>query len=171
MHNLVRKCNLILGHCCSSSTSDFLSYQPVYQRSRWPGSITIPFYRSIRTLLAAACFHDSVKSGQDGRDDEHPDTGFSREYFFKCPDNDKEYKVFGESHIDEIAEKHGLKVLANIPIDPKISAACDAGMIELFDGNWFDSVAEGLASQIGELGERRGKWRDCKRRNGAKSRP
>jgi len=62
-------------------------------------------------------------------------------------------------------------VLANIPIDPKISAACDAGMIELFDGNWFDSVAEGLASQIGELGERRGKWRDCKRRNGAKSRP
>ena len=31
--------------------------------------------------------------------------------YFKCPDNDKEYKVFGESHIDEIAEKHGLKVL------------------------------------------------------------
>ncbi|HHY68762.1 MAG TPA: Mrp/NBP35 family ATP-binding protein [Bacillota bacterium] len=74
--------------------------------------------------------------------------------YFKCPDNDKEYKVFGESHIDEIAEKHGLKVLANIPIDPKISAACDAGMIELFDGNWFDSFAEGLASQICELEEK-----------------
>jgi len=62
--------------------------------------------------------------------------------YFKCPDNGKEYKVFGESHIDEIAEKHHLEVLARIPIDPRISNACDKGMIELFDGNWFDSIAK-----------------------------
>jgi Mrp family chromosome partitioning ATPase len=64
--------------------------------------------------------------------------------YFKCPDNGKEYKVFGESHISEIAEKHDLKVLATLPIDPKISAACDKGMIELFEGNWFDSIAKTL---------------------------
>ncbi|NLV86180.1 MAG: Mrp/NBP35 family ATP-binding protein [Clostridiales bacterium] len=68
--------------------------------------------------------------------------------YFKCPDNGKDYKVFGESHIDEIAEKQGLKVMAKLPIDPKISAACDAGMIELFDGNWFDTIAEQLAKQV-----------------------
>jgi len=62
--------------------------------------------------------------------------------YFKCPDNDKEYKVFGESHIEEIAQKHKLKVLAKLPIDPKISAACDKGMIELFEGDWLDSVAK-----------------------------
>lgn len=62
--------------------------------------------------------------------------------YFKCPDNGKDYKIFGDSHIEEIAEKHNLKVLAKLPIDPKISAACDKGMIELFDGNWFDSVAK-----------------------------
>ena len=28
--------------------------------------------------------------------------------YFKCPDNDKDYKIFGESHIEEIAEKHNL---------------------------------------------------------------
>ncbi|NLN65768.1 MAG: Mrp/NBP35 family ATP-binding protein [Clostridiaceae bacterium] len=66
--------------------------------------------------------------------------------FFKCPDNGKEYKVFGESHIDEVASSHNLEVLARLPIDPKISAACDKGMIELFSGDWFDSVAKLLES-------------------------
>jgi Mrp family chromosome partitioning ATPase len=66
--------------------------------------------------------------------------------YFRCPDNGKDYHIFGESHVDEIAEKHGLKVLAKLPIDPKISAACDAGMIELFDGSWFDAAGELLAS-------------------------
>jgi Mrp family chromosome partitioning ATPase len=62
--------------------------------------------------------------------------------YFKCPDNGKEYKIFGDSHIDEIAEKHNLKVLAKLPIDPKISSACDKGMIELFDGDWFDHLSK-----------------------------
>lgn len=60
--------------------------------------------------------------------------------FFKCPDNNKEYKIFGDSHIEEIAEKHNLKVLAKLPIDPKISAACDKGTIEFYDGSWLDSI-------------------------------
>lgn len=64
--------------------------------------------------------------------------------YFKCPDNGKEYQIFGDSHIEEIADKHNLKVLAKLPIDPKISAACDKGMIELFDGNWLDPVSEVL---------------------------
>ncbi len=62
--------------------------------------------------------------------------------YFRCPDNDKEYQIFGNSHIEEIAEKHNLKVLAKLPIDPKISAACDSGMIEFYAGNWMDPVAE-----------------------------
>ena len=60
--------------------------------------------------------------------------------YFKCPDNDKEYKIFGESHIDEIAEKHNLKVLAKLPIDPKISAACDKGMPDF--GHPFSGLAK-----------------------------
>ena len=64
--------------------------------------------------------------------------------YFKCPDNDKEYNIFGESHIEEIAKKHNLKVLAKLPIDPKISAACDKGLIELFDGVWLNPVGEVL---------------------------
>ncbi|NLO10118.1 MAG: Mrp/NBP35 family ATP-binding protein [Clostridiales bacterium] len=62
--------------------------------------------------------------------------------YFTCPDNGKDYQIFGESHIDEIADKHKLKVLAKLPIDPRISTACDRGMIELFDGDWLDSIVD-----------------------------
>lgn len=70
--------------------------------------------------------------------------------YFTCPDNGKDYHIFGDSHIEEIADNHNLKVLAKLPIDPKISAACDKGMIELFDGNWFDPVAKILAEKMEE---------------------
>jgi len=62
--------------------------------------------------------------------------------YFKCPDCDKEHKIFGDSHIEEIAEEHNIEVLGKLPIDPKISVACDRGMIELFDGNWLEPVAD-----------------------------
>ncbi len=61
--------------------------------------------------------------------------------YFRCPDNGKDYQIFGDSHIEEIAQKHNLKVLAKLPIDPKLAAACDKGMIELFDGDWLESLA------------------------------
>lgn len=70
--------------------------------------------------------------------------------YFKCPDNDKEYKIFGESHIEEIAEKFNLKVMAKLPIDPKISEACDEGIIELYDGNWLDPAVKILEDLGGE---------------------
>ena len=60
--------------------------------------------------------------------------------YFACPDCGKQIKVFGESHIDEIAAKHGVDTVARIPIDPKLPAAVDAGLIELFDGNWLDEL-------------------------------
>ena len=65
--------------------------------------------------------------------------------YFLCPDNNKEYKIFGESHIDEIAKQHDIKVLGKIPIDPRISTASDKGMIELFEGSWLDDAAEYLS--------------------------
>lgn len=54
--------------------------------------------------------------------------------YFLCPDNQKKYKVFGESHIDVVAEHHNLEVLAKLPIDPLLSEACDNGMIEAYQG-------------------------------------
>ncbi len=70
--------------------------------------------------------------------------------YVKCPDCGKEIKLFGDSHIDETAEKHELKVIGKIPVDPKLAGACDAGMIELFDGDWLEGINEILESMIDE---------------------
>ncbi len=50
--------------------------------------------------------------------------------YLECPDCGKKIQVFGQSRIDETAEKHGLPVLAKLPIDPRLAEAVDAGDIE-----------------------------------------
>jgi len=65
--------------------------------------------------------------------------------YFKCPENNREYKIFGDSHIEEIAQEYHLKVLAKLPIDPEISDACDKGRIEFYNGDWLEQIALNLA--------------------------
>ena len=67
--------------------------------------------------------------------------------YITCPDCGKEIHIFGESHIDEIAQKHGVETVARMPIDPKLAAACDAGTIESFNGAWLDGVLEKLTTE------------------------
>ncbi len=62
--------------------------------------------------------------------------------YFKCPDTGKDYQIFGNSHIEEIAEKHGLNILAKLPIDPDMALSCDRGLIELYDETCFMYAAE-----------------------------
>ena len=57
--------------------------------------------------------------------------------YFTCPDNGKQYKIFGESHMDAVASAHGIPVLAKLPIDPALAAACDAGAIEGITQDWL----------------------------------
>lgn len=60
--------------------------------------------------------------------------------YVTCPDCNKQIRIFGESHIAEIAQKHDVKHIASLPIDPKLAAACDAGDIESFQGDWLDDI-------------------------------
>ena len=60
--------------------------------------------------------------------------------YVACPDCGKQIHVFGESHPEALAQRHGIPITAKIPMDPKLAAACDKGMIELFDGNWLDAL-------------------------------
>lgn len=60
--------------------------------------------------------------------------------YFKCSGCNEEHKIFGESQIEKIASEFNLKVLAKLPIDPKLAAACDKGVIELFDSQWLEPV-------------------------------
>ncbi|MBQ8418282.1 MAG: Mrp/NBP35 family ATP-binding protein [Phascolarctobacterium sp.] len=64
--------------------------------------------------------------------------------YFHCPDNGKDYKIFGESHLEETAAAYGLKVLAQLPIDPAIAKACDSGKAEEISLPEIDKCCEYL---------------------------
>ena len=64
--------------------------------------------------------------------------------YVKCPDCDKQIKIFGESHIEEIAEKYGYPLLAKMPIDPTLASLVDAGRIEDMNVNYLDGAIEVL---------------------------
>ena len=62
--------------------------------------------------------------------------------YYICPDCGARHSIYGESHIDGIAAKHGIPVTARLPIDPKFAAACDKGTIELFENDALDQIAD-----------------------------
>lgn len=70
--------------------------------------------------------------------------------YFTCPNCNEKHSIFGESHIEELAAKYGIKEISKLPFNNKIAAACDEGMIELFDGDWLDNLADSFEKLIAE---------------------
>ena len=64
--------------------------------------------------------------------------------YLECPDCKKHIYVFGESHVEQAAQENGLKVLAQIPIDPKIAQMVDGGRVEYIEMPWFEKAAEAV---------------------------
>ena len=64
--------------------------------------------------------------------------------YVKCPDCDKIIKIFGDSHIEDIASKHGYPLLAKMPIDPSLASLVDAGRIEDMNVSYLDGAVEVL---------------------------
>ena len=62
--------------------------------------------------------------------------------YVKCPDCNKEIKVFGESNIAAIAQNYGLPVLARIPMEQNMSVSIDNGDIESLDVDYVDAAAD-----------------------------
>ena len=64
--------------------------------------------------------------------------------YFECPDCKSKHSIFGESHIDEIAARHGIASVSKLPIDPAIASACDKGEIEAVDAPWLAELSASL---------------------------
>ena len=74
-----------------------------------------------------------------------PVVGLVENYsYFQCPDCGKQHAIFGESKLEQVAENMGIPVLARLPIDPALAAACDNGTIEEYPVNYLADVAERL---------------------------
>ena len=68
--------------------------------------------------------------------------------YFECPDCKKRHSIYGESHLEEIAAKHGIKNIARLPIDPELAKVCDNGLVELFEGDWLDELSDKIEEDV-----------------------
>lgn len=66
--------------------------------------------------------------------------------YYECPDCGKRHKIYGDSHIEDIAKEYGIPVIAQIPINSELAKHCDQGTIELFEGDWMDAAANQIAT-------------------------
>lgn len=64
--------------------------------------------------------------------------------YFKAPDTGKEYKIFGESHIEEVCKENNLDLLARLAINPDLAKLMDQGRIEEADISPFKQMIEKL---------------------------
>ena len=61
--------------------------------------------------------------------------------WYTCPDCGKKHYPFGEGKTLAVAEAYSLPVLARLPIDPDVAAACDRGEVEQVISDWVDGAA------------------------------
>ena len=74
-----------------------------------------------------------------------PVLGFVENYsYLECPDCGRKIKVFGEGHLDEVAQNLGLPVLARLPIDPKVAEAYDNGLMETINTDLVNPVIDAI---------------------------
>lgn len=70
--------------------------------------------------------------------------------YFKCPDCGKVHHIFGKSHAEEIAKKHGIETYCQLPVDPDLAAAVDAGEIEFVMEDGLDPIVSMLRKKDGK---------------------
>lgn len=61
--------------------------------------------------------------------------------YAECPDCGKKIPVFGENHIADVAAQYHVPVLAQMPINPALAAACDNGTVEELDCSYLSDAA------------------------------
>ena len=64
--------------------------------------------------------------------------------YYECSHCGERSEIFGRSHIDETAHRFNIPAAARLPINPKLAAASDAGLIEIYEGDWLNGITEFL---------------------------
>ena len=61
-----------------------------------------------------------------------------------CPDCGKKIPLFGESRAEEVAKEYGVPLLAKVPMDGKLTALMDKGVIELMENDYIAPAADAV---------------------------
>ena len=62
--------------------------------------------------------------------------------YVKCPDCGREIKIFGESHIEEIAQEIQVPVLGKMPIDMDMAQKADHGAFHEIHNQYIEKAVE-----------------------------
>ncbi|MGN0404730.1 MAG: P-loop NTPase [Bariatricus sp.] len=62
--------------------------------------------------------------------------------YFECPTCHDRHRIYGDSHVDELAQEYHIGAVAKLPIDPKIAALCDSGKAEEIQADWLNDILE-----------------------------
>ncbi|MBO5778797.1 MAG: Mrp/NBP35 family ATP-binding protein [Clostridia bacterium] len=57
--------------------------------------------------------------------------------YFVCPDCGKQHKIYGDSHLENVAATYNLPILGRLPIDPTLATLCDGGAIETVSADFL----------------------------------
>lgn len=64
--------------------------------------------------------------------------------YVKCPDCGRELKIFGESHVDEVAAELNIPVFGKLPIEPEMAKAADAGRFYETENPYLKDAVDAL---------------------------
>jgi Mrp family chromosome partitioning ATPase len=59
-----------------------------------------------------------------------------------CPHCGEQMKIYGQSHVEEVAAKFDVPIISRLPIDPVVTDLIDIGKVEQFEGTWLDSTVD-----------------------------
>ena len=65
--------------------------------------------------------------------------------YFECPDCGRKHKIYGDSHLSEIAAKHRATKdvpIIELPIIPEIARLCDEGRVYDYKNNLFEELID-----------------------------
>ena len=62
--------------------------------------------------------------------------------YFECGNCGEKHYIFGKSNLEQVAGDLGVKILAQIPMDPAMAQAMDSGSVEHLEKNYLDPVAD-----------------------------
>lgn len=62
--------------------------------------------------------------------------------YISCGSCGEKIQVFGKSHMDEVAAKFNLPILARLPLDTSVAEAIDAGKVENLQKDWLNETAD-----------------------------
>ena len=69
--------------------------------------------------------------------------------YVSCPDCGKKIHLFGEGKAEDAARRHGLALLAQMPIDPALAKLVDEGRIEDMDSGALEPVVDVMTAPRG----------------------